>query len=414
MDHPDRTPTPAADGAAGVGDAAPLPLRRHFMVAVEPRTLWLAAAIVVMFVILSFVFERALGVFILLFIAIILAEGLRPLVDGLQRWRVPRPLGVLLIFLAIVVVFSGLTYLLIQPLLDQIGSFVAALPTYVAQAQRLLEQLQQLASGNPQIARGLQLLEDQTGNLLTQGVPLLLHVPLAFGDLLFNALIILVITFLWLTSIQRLRPFALSLLPVSAQSAANMVIADIGRKLGGYFRGVLVNMVVIGSLSGLGLWALGVPYPALLGVLAGLTEVIPFLGPWISGAVAVTVAGLAVDPLKAAEVVVLFIGLQQIEGNTLLPIVMNRTVELNPLLIVVAVLLGGALFGLAGSVLAVPLAAIVEVLVVRVLAPAARHAAARADEKTAAEHALGLSPPSTTPAASVPEAPIDDKTSATP
>ncbi|HEU5438054.1 MAG TPA: AI-2E family transporter [Ktedonobacterales bacterium] len=405
MHHPDRSP--AEDGAVGAAQSALLPLRRHLTIAIEARTLWLAAAIILTFVVASFVFERALGVFIVFFIAIILAEGLRPLVDALYRRRMPRALAVLLIFLGIIAVLSGLAYLLIQPLLDQIAAFIAALPAYVVQAQRLLTQLQELASGNPQIASGVQLIEDQMGSLLSQGVPLLLQAPLAVGDIVFNGLLVLVLTFLWLTSIQRLRPFVLGLLPGSAQPTADAVISDIGRKLGGYFRGVLVNMVVIGTLSGLGLWALGVPYPALLGVLAGLTEIIPFLGPWISGAVAVTVAALAVDPLKAGQVVILFMALQQIEGNTLLPIVMNRTVELNPLLIVVAVLLGGALFGLAGSVLAVPLAAVVEVFIMRVLAPAARRASARVDEKAAAEAALGISPvpPSPPPTLPAPHAP---------
>lgn len=422
MHHPDRSS--AADGTSGAASSDAMPLRRHLIIAIEARTLWLAAAIVFTFVIASFVFERALGVFIVFFIAIILAEGLRPLVDALYRRRMPRVLAVLFIFLGIVAVLSGLAYLLIQPLLDQIAGFVTALPSYVAQAQSLLTQLQQLTSGNPQIARAVQLIEDQMGTLLTQGVPVLLQLPLAIGDLVFNALLILVVSFLWLTSIQRFRPFVLSLLPGSAQPTADAVISDIGRKLGGYFRGVLLNMVVIGTLSGLGLWLLGVPYPALLGLLAGLTEMIPFLGPWISGAVAVTVAALAVDPLKAGQVVILFMGLQQIEGNTLLPIVMNRTVQLNPLLIVIAVLLGGALFGLAGSVLAVPLAAVVEVMVMRVLAPAARRASARVDEKAAAETALGIPPapsppPPTLPApsapsateAETPEPPIGSKTS---
>ena len=367
--------------------------RRYLTIAIEPRTLWLATAIILGVLVFAFVFTHALGVFIVVFIAIIFAEGIRPLVARLQAWRVPRPLAVLLIYLVIVAVVGILAYILVQPLVNQLAAFVNALPDYASEAQRVLTHIQQLASGNPQILQAISLLEGQLGSIVSNALPLVLHLPFAIGDLIFNALLILLIAFLWLTSIGRLRPFALGLLPASARPVAQVMIDESSRRLGGYLRGVLVNMAAIGTLSGLGLALLGVPYAVLLGVLAGLTELIPFLGPWISGAAAVAVAGLAVDPLKAGEVVLLFMVLQQVEGNTLVPIVMNRTVELNPLLIVVAVLIGGALFGLAGSVLAVPLAALIEVAVIRVVAPAVRHAAARVEAREAREDRASEAPP---------------------
>lgn len=375
------------------GQPTEQPARRHLTIAIEPHTLWLATAIALGVLAIAFVFGRALGVFIVIFIAIILAEGIRPLVDRMQARRVPRPLAVLLIYLAIFVVLGFLAYALVQPLISQLAAFANALPDYATEAQQLLLRIQQLANGNAQIQQAISLLTSQIGSILSNTLPVILHLPFAIGDLVFNALLILLIAFLWLTSIGRLRPFVLGLLPADTRPTAQAMIDDSSRKLGGYLRGVLVNMVVIGTLSGLGLWALGVPYPALLGVLAGLTELIPFLGPWISGAVAVVVAALAVDPLKAGEVIVLFMVLQQVEGNTLVPIVMNRTVELNPLLIVVAVLIGGALFGIAGSVLSVPLAALIEIVVVRVLAPAVRHASARTEERHTAHEDAGETPP---------------------
>jgi len=117
----------------------------------------------------------------------------------------------------------------------------------------------------------------------------------------------------------------------------------------------------------------------LLGVVAGLTETLPFIGPWIGGAPAVLLALLSNGWLKAVEVVILYNIIQQIEGNTLVPWVMNRTVHLNPLTVVIAILIGAALLGLLGAVLGVPVAVILQVLTVRVLAPAARRASARAD-----------------------------------
>ena len=141
---------------------------------------------------------------------------------------------------------------------------------------------------------------------------------------------------------------------------------------------VAINMIVIGLLSGAGVAVLGVPYPVLLGVIAGLTEVLPIVGPWISGSVAVLVAVATQGLLKGVEVLALFVVIQTIEGNTLVPYVMYRTTALNPLTVLIAVLAGSAIMGLVGGVLAVPVAVVLEVLVLRVLAPAARHASMRA------------------------------------
>jgi predicted PurR-regulated permease PerM len=109
-----------------------------------------------------------------------------------------------------------------------------------------------------------------------------------------------------------------------------------------------------------------------------LTEVLPILGPWISGSVAVLPVVATHGLLKGAEGMALFVVIQTLEGDTLVPYVTSRTTALNPLTVLVAVLAGGALLGLVGAVLAVPLAEVLEVLVLRVLAPAARGASQRA------------------------------------
>jgi predicted PurR-regulated permease PerM len=376
----------AGNGRAGEdGSAYTEPRARRMMVSVAPRTLWLAAGVAALFLFTVVLLTQAVHVLILLFIAIILAEGIKPLVNRMRAIGVPRPLAVGAIYLALLAVAAVLGWLLLQPVIAQVTAFVNALPSYIAQAQRWLAQVQRQVSKNPQLAQGLQLLQTQIGGFVQQLVSFVIYLPLAVGNLIFNVLVVLVMAFFWLTGVDDLKPFAVGLLPASARDEALDVLDEMGRRLGGYLRGVVVNMAVIGVLSGLGLWALGVPYPALLGLLAGLTEIIPFFGPWISGTVAALVAGLAVDPLKAGEVVLFYMVIQQLEGNTLVPLVMNRAVQLNPMVVVVGVLLGGALLGLAGSVLAVPLAVVIEVLVTRVLTPAIRHASSRSSAPTQEE-----------------------------
>ncbi|WIG59089.1 MAG: hypothetical protein OJF49_001836 [Ktedonobacterales bacterium] len=378
-----RQPDRDLDGEHGEQDARderaearPVISTRRIVVTIAPRTLWLIAGIVTLFIVTWILLTHALDVLFLVFISVILAEGVRPVVERLRRVGVPRPVSVLLVYLGALVVVAGLAWLLLQPLIQQATEFAGALPQYVQEGQGLLNRLQEQIGSNQQLMQGVQFLEERLGALLGAIVPAVFGVPLTVGNIIFSAIVILVITFFWLTGVDQLKPFTVGLFPTHTQLMAQEILNEIGRKLGGYLRGVLVNMFAIGILSWLGLLILGVPYPGLLGILAGLTEFIPYLGPWISGSVAVLVALLAVDPLKAAEVALLFVIIQQVEGNTLVPLVMNRAVELHPLLIVIAVLLGGALFGLIGSVLAVPLTAVIDVLVRRVLVPMIHRASA--------------------------------------
>ncbi len=119
-------------------------------------------------------------------------------------------------------------------------------------------------------------------------------------------------------------------------------------------------------------WLLGIPYAVLLAIVAGMTEIIPYFGPWISGGIAAIVALIAVSPIAALEVVAAYIIIQEVEGHVLIPFVMMRSVKLNPLAVVVAVLLGSELLGIIGGILAVPAAAVIEVVFMGAVVPMVR------------------------------------------
>ena len=354
-------------------------------VIVEPRTIWLTAAVAVGLATGWVLISQALDVLVLLFIAVIIAEGIRPLVDWQTRRRVPRALAVLLIYLVALGLLGLLAWLIARPVLAQATALIDNLPRYTARLQDLIAQAQRQVSGNPQAARILRALQGQMGGAVQGLAPLVLRGPLALVSFLFNTLLVLLLAFFWLTVVGGFKGFAVGLFPARAQDTASDVIAEMGRKTGGDLRGVAINLVVIGLLSGGGVLLLGLPYPFLLAVLAGLTEAIPLIGPFIGGAPAVLIALATDGPLKAGEVAVLYLVIQQIEGNTLVPLVMNRVVQLNPLTVTVAILLGSALLGVVGALLAVPAAAVIQVLVLRVLAPAARRASARVDARAKAD-----------------------------
>jgi predicted PurR-regulated permease PerM len=203
----------------------------------------------------------------------------------------------------------------------------------------------------------------------------LIQIPVTVVSVIFSIVVVAVIAFFWLTGIERLKPFFVSLFPYQIQPDVSDVLAEMGHRVGGYVRGVGINMLVIGMLSGAVDFFLGVPYPVLLGIFAGLTELIPYFGPWIGGAPAVLLGLISGGPILALEVVAGYIIIQEIEGHTLVPFVMMRAVKVNPLTVVIAVLLGTELLGVVGGILAVPAATIIHVLMVRVVGPAARQMA---------------------------------------
>jgi len=354
-------------------------------IAINQRTLWLGAALVVTILALILVISQALGPLILLLLAIIIGEAIRPLVARLERYHIPPAIAILLIFLIVLVAAGLLLFFLLSPLVSQITSLVHHLPSYQKQLKSQVDQLQTRLQAQGALGQAIQNAATALASAVQHSAPALLAVPLNFLSGIFGILISLVVvltmTIFWLLSSAKLKVFVVGLFPPAAQDHTASVLHQIGRTFGGYVRGTLISMVLIGTLSGIGLTILQVPYSLLLGVLAGLTELLPYLGPWISGSVAVLLALIAVGPLKAVEVVILFILIQEIEGNVVQPLVMSRTVHIDPLLVIVAVLVGINLLGIIGAILAVPLAAGAQVLVVQVLAPAIRRAGTGGDAR---------------------------------
>jgi predicted PurR-regulated permease PerM len=165
---------------------------------------------------------------------------------------------------------------------------------------------QQAVDANPTLAAALSQLATRAMAEASAALPTLVAVPIGDIGLLLSVVVVLTMAFFWLTALDALRPFLLELLPEKTQATAHALLDDLGSTLGGYLRGVFANMVIIGMLTSLGLAILDAPYALLLGILAGLTEFIPFLGPWISGSVAVLVALAVGGPIKALEMFLLF------------------------------------------------------------------------------------------------------------
>ncbi len=361
------------------------PTRRHLRISIAPGTIWLAIGGTAATILFLLFLQSILEVLFLLFAAITLGEAMRPAVRWLNRYHLPRWLGVLLLYLAALSALGGLGYLMSQPLIRQVNQFARHLPAYLQQlesaAQRIQGGLNELPGGSA--------IPDQLGNLLGQVGPLLLNIPAAILSAITGIIIVLFMALFWVAFTDGLRPFFLGCFPPRLRSAGAQVLDEMGARLGGYVRGVLINMVVVGVLSGVAVWLLGLPFALLLAVFAGLTEAIPLVGPWI-GAVPAVLLGFSISPTTGLLVILAYLLIQQVENHTLVPLVMNRVIKLNPLTTLVALTIGALLQGLLGVLLAVPLAAVVQVFVVRVLVPWIRRTADGDSQETTEQ---GAAPP---------------------
>ena len=343
--------------ATGSQVAQPPPQRP----AVRVRTLVIAALTTLAVVGLVLLLYAVLDIVLVFLIAIVVAEGIRPLVRRLERWRFPRPLAILTVYVVLLGVLAVLVALLVQPLVTQAQQLADNFPKYQKQVEHFITDIEHRLHITSNLT-------NQIGNALGAAKDVLLAVGTTTATVLVRFVIVLVLAFLWLTTSDRLKAFVVDLVPLQRQALAEDVIDEMGTRVGGYMRGVVINMVVIGVLAGVAVALLRLPSPVLLGIFAGVTEAIPIFGPFIGAAPAVGL-GFTISPLYPLLVALVFLVIQQVESNTLVPVVMNRVLSLPPLTVVLALLVGGTLEGVAGALLAVPVAAAVQVLILRIGVP---------------------------------------------
>jgi len=275
-------------------------------------------------------------------------SALYPLVDRLVAWRIPRPLAIVILFLAILGLLIGVLAAGFTPLIIQTSSLT----------QRLSEAVSGLLQAN-YIDRSV--IQGQFSSISSQLVSYTLDV----FKIIVGFVSVIVVTFYLLLDRKGIEDRATSLF-VANQSKVSKLISTIEEKLGAWLRGQLILSLIIGVVTYLGLEVLGVEFALSLAIIAGLMEVVPVIGPIISAIPAILIA-LTVSPVLAGLVAGLYLAIQQLENHLVVPQVMKRAVGLNPLLVILTVSVGGRLLGVAGALLAVPIAVVIQVVIKEVL-----------------------------------------------
>ena len=299
---------------------------------------------------------------LVIYISTLVAIGLSPLVAALEhrrprRQRLPRWAAILVIYTAIVGAVVGIGLLIIPPLVEQTRQLVAELPSFLHRAQLWL------------IERGW-LTRELTVQEAVQQTPVggsdaVSTVASAVWGLIggiFGVITILILAFYLLVDYEALLRFFIRLFPRPTRDRAHDATRRVTMKVSAWLGGQLLLAAIIGSSAALGLWVMGVPYFYVLALLAGVGEMIPIIGPILSAIPACLVA-LTVSPTLALGVLVFFIVQQQVENHLLVPKVMSRQVGISPVVVISSLLIGGSLLGIVGAILAVPTAAILQVVV---------------------------------------------------
>jgi predicted PurR-regulated permease PerM len=313
---------------------------------------------------------RLMDVLILVLVALVMVATLRPMVSALQHRGIPKALALLLIYLSILGLLAGLFVLVIPALVDQGGALVRGLPQVWTSLVDSLEKNpnesirtlpQRLPTGD-QLASQLQAV---SRDVLTGA----LGIGMGVLALLTQMLSIVVLSIYLTLDQSRLERFWLSLAPAARRPELLDIWREIESRLGGYVRGELMLMTSIGVLASLGYMVIGLPYPLALGALAGLVEFVPMVGPTL-GAIPAIVVALSISPQAALLVLVYSFMIQMAENNILVPRLMGRSVGVSPITVILAVFVFSSLLGITGAFLAIPLAAIVQVLMDHLVAHA--------------------------------------------
>ncbi len=317
--------------------------------------IWTATAILV---VLGFIFLWLIrNVLFLVFLSILLATGIEPLVNRLRKGPFNRSTGILIVYTFIMALIGLLLFLSIPPLIEEGNRLLASFADR-AGTQTTISRIDNSFVRNA-ASQGYDAIYDLSRNFKFNAETL--TIGLTVLEVIFSFVTVFVIAFYWLTERTFVKRFAFSLVPDDQRSNARLLWQNIESKLGAWARGQLFLMLFIGVLAGLGYAIMGLKYALVLAVFAAITELIPLVGPYIGGAPAVLVA-LTQDPVLALVVLVYIVVIQLIEGNILVPRIMNSAVGVTPLTVIVGILVGSALAGIAGALLAVPIAATIQVI----------------------------------------------------
>lgn len=295
-------------------------------------------------------------VLFVLFASLILAAALDPWVDKMERYRIPRGVSIAGLYVVLIAIIAAIVYILVPPLAQQTTEIVSSLAQYAPQIDSFYQTVTQRADVSF-IGEVQNYLTDFNKSLSDLTAPVTETVTVFLTGLA-AIIVVFMITFYMTIEEDGLKKFVRSVAPLKYQPYLVQKTNRLQEKMGAWMRGQLITMLIIGLLSWIVLFTLGIEYALVLAIFAGFAEFIPFLGPLISAIPAVFFA-YTDSPWKALAVLIAYLIIQQLENQVIVPKVMNKAVGLNPIVVISSMLVGHLLIPYAGIILAVPAATII-------------------------------------------------------
>jgi predicted PurR-regulated permease PerM len=351
-----NTPTSATNGAA------PTPLwERITLKQVALGTVLVALVVLGLALIVALRY-----VFLLLFLGIVVATALTPLVDRLRKFGLSQSTAALVAFGLLLLIIGGILAALVPFFVAQLVQAATDLPAFYAGFRTTA------TSSQSQFLRGLaaQMPVDPFTQIsgeggVALGAQIAALLPSLAGTLLFSVLV-MILSYYWLYYRALAIQSVALLVPINQRTGAVELWNEIETKIGSFVRGLAILGFVIGLLSAIGYVAIGLPYGLTIAIIAGILEAIPYVGPLITLVLA-GIVGLSVSQSMALLAIGIAMVIQFLENAIVVPRVMDRAVGVSPVVTLLALAVFSDLFGLLGALLAVPLAAVFQVLLDRVM-----------------------------------------------
>ncbi len=340
------------------------PKKEHLVIEISAPSVAKSTVAVLAILLLCFFLYAINGVLLIFFISFLFAAALDPVIDVMQKNRIPRALSVVLIYIALIFlsgIFVTNVFTLVSEQIIEIGGNIgnlvnnlspeafAKLP-FSSQLKPLIDQLYQavnVQSAVSQIQNALNIISTQL-------------VSISFG--LMNVLLILILTFFMTVEEKAIEEFFLSLFPSKHAKYISTRLEAVKDQIGHWLRGQLLVSVAAGFLSYIGLAIMGAEYALTLSLIAGLCMVVPVIGRGFAWVITFPIV-FNQSPVLALWMSIYYFIIQQVENNVLVPYIMNKAVGLSPIIIIFAMMVGGQFLGILGLILSIPIATTISIFV---------------------------------------------------
>lgn len=284
---------------------------------------------------------------VLLFISFVLMEALNPVIVRLEKFKIPRPLAILIIYLIILAIISFAIAGIVPILIEQTTGLVQTLPD-------TLKNISIFGSNPIDLSSQFKILENLPGGIAKTAISVVSNVISGF--------VILFLTFYLLLEKKNFGKYSLEMFGEHGKQKFITIVDNLENRLGSWVTAEFFLMTIIGLLSYIAYLILGLNYAVPLAIFAGILEAVPTIGPTVATAMAALV-GFTISPLTGVLAIVVGIVIQQLENNIIVPRIMKQTVGFNPLITILLIAAGAKLGGVIGAILALPVYLTIETIV---------------------------------------------------